>query len=53
MYEYGRLRERRREVMGNRPRLSSLSDAEYYFRSMGSYLDQLRTLLKDLRRKIK
>ncbi|XP_034249065.1 receptor-type guanylate cyclase gcy-3 isoform X2 [Thrips palmi] len=53
LYEYGKLRERRREVMGNRQRKSSLDDAEYYFRSMGSYLDQLRTLLKDLRRKIK
>ncbi|KAE8736776.1 hypothetical protein FOCC_FOCC017769 [Frankliniella occidentalis] len=51
--EYGNLRARRREVMANLPRSSSLGEAEAYFRSMAGYLEKLRTLLKELRRKIK
>ena len=53
MMDYGKIRDRRKAVMLNLPRASSLEDAELYFRSMAGYLDQLRTLLRELRREIR
>lgn len=44
---------RRKQVLSNLPRHSSLRDAELYFRIMATYMDQLRMLIKDLRKKIK
>ncbi|KAJ1527816.1 hypothetical protein ONE63_007762 [Megalurothrips usitatus] len=51
--EYGHLKHRRKEVLANKPRRSSLREAELYFRLMAAYLDKLRYVNKELRKKIR
>ncbi|KAJ9577045.1 hypothetical protein L9F63_006393, partial [Diploptera punctata] len=53
MKDYGDIKRRKEAIIQNHSRNKSDTDAEVYFDSMASYVDELRTLQQELRVKIR